>query len=484
MALVLLVMTSGTGQAQGTGAVQPLACVTRAQAADTPGALMADSGRFDCTSPQTGFGPGDYWVRMQGFSLTPPVGDQLVFRTVSMWQESAQVHFLYGDGQIARTDYSARHSGPFMTIGAVFEIPVPWRTVPVTGVLVRIHKSANVRGILLGPEVTTARASAVFKDKWIALYAGFAGLALTLMIYHFALWRALGHRFQLLYCGMVAAMGCYTFSASGVMSFVHPAMHNIARLQCGYGFLALSAIMVFLFAGSFFEPRVMTPRLTFWVRASAAILGVSTIAFIVLAQAHVMFFVKVYYLGYIPGVFTLVAMMIGAARRKSDYLGMFLLCWSPPLMAGMARWLHGINLLPYSWWLDNSSIIAFALEALISSTAISIRIRALSDDRDTARAQAHGDPLTGLLNRRGFLAQAMGGDGDQGLLLFDIDHFKRVNDTYGHDQGDEVLRQFALVLRKAAPPGAIRARIGGEEFVLLLSPGDGAPGVAAAVLGA
>jgi diguanylate cyclase (GGDEF)-like protein len=55
-------------------------------------------------------------------------------------------------------------------------------------------------------------------------------------------------------------------------------------------------------------------------------------------------------------------------------------------------------------------------------------------------------------------------------MLTDIDHFKRVNETLGHDGGDEVLRVFARVLRQAAP-GALIARMGGEEFAIL-SPAD------------
>jgi diguanylate cyclase (GGDEF)-like protein len=67
------------------------------------------------------------------------------------------------------------------------------------------------------------------------------------------------------------------------------------------------------------------------------------------------------------------------------------------------------------------------------------------------------------------LRQAIGRDGDQMLLLADLDLFKQVNDTLGHDGGDEVLRVFARTLRQAAPAGALIARMGGEEFAILCS---------------
>jgi diguanylate cyclase (GGDEF)-like protein len=85
------------------------------------------------------------------------------------------------------------------------------------------------------------------------------------------------------------------------------------------------------------------------------------------------------------------------------------------------------------------------------------------------------DTLTGLYNRRYFLDQfgplaesnAMRGLG-LGVLMLDIDHFKRVNDTFGHDTGDQVLREMASVLREATRPEDLVARYGGEEFILAL----------------
>jgi diguanylate cyclase (GGDEF)-like protein len=85
------------------------------------------------------------------------------------------------------------------------------------------------------------------------------------------------------------------------------------------------------------------------------------------------------------------------------------------------------------------------------------------------------DPLTGLANRvlfeevlRRELGRAQERGGVVSLLMLDLDHFKRVNDTYGHPVGDLVLRQFAAVLRRTLRRADLPARVGGEEFNVVL----------------
>jgi len=84
---------------------------------------------------------------------------------------------------------------------------------------------------------------------------------------------------------------------------------------------------------------------------------------------------------------------------------------------------------------------------------------------------ARRDPLTGLPNRRSTddrLQELVAGGGTFSVALLDLDHFKEVNDTAGHEAGDRVLLRVAAVPERALPPGAVLARQGGDEFVLLL----------------
>ena len=89
------------------------------------------------------------------------------------------------------------------------------------------------------------------------------------------------------------------------------------------------------------------------------------------------------------------------------------------------------------------------------------------------------EPLTGLPNRRHILEQLDGAlagreatDAGFCIAVIDIDHFKAINDTHGHDAGDAALRQFADTCRKQVRVQDVLGRMGGEEFLLIL-PGAG-----------
>ncbi|MDQ1512134.1 MAG: hypothetical protein QOG50_3978, partial [Actinomycetota bacterium] len=89
----------------------------------------------------------------------------------------------------------------------------------------------------------------------------------------------------------------------------------------------------------------------------------------------------------------------------------------------------------------------------------------------TSEMQAQTDPLTGLLNRRSLEngIRDLRAEGVPYALAYgDLDHFKVLNDTHGHDAGDQALRLFARVLGDSLRPGDIAARYGGEEFVIVL----------------
>lgn len=114
-----------------------------------------------------------------------------------------------------------------------------------------------------------------------------------------------------------------------------------------------------------------------------------------------------------------------------------------------------------------SLLIAFAL-----ITAIALDLIA------KLRSQSETDPLSGLLNRRGFesAVEAALLPASRGVpvsvVVADLDHFKAVNDTFGHACGDSVISTFAGFLRQVVVPGHVAGRVGGEEFAIIMPGAD------------
>jgi diguanylate cyclase (GGDEF)-like protein len=172
----------------------------------------------------------------------------------------------------------------------------------------------------------------------------------------------------------------------------------------------------------------------------------------------------------------LIAAELGRERRKSVIRrwpalfvpmlhGAIFLC--PVALAGL-----GIQS-PATGW-----IAVFAIEIVLYVVGAAFIVLVLAKDRTVNRYKtaAETDSLTGLLNRRGFFDAAAtlvnrnkAKQAPVSVLAFDLDHFKSINDRFGHKMGDAMLNLFAKVVRKTMRGDDIIGRIGGEEFIAILS---------------
>jgi diguanylate cyclase (GGDEF)-like protein len=118
---------------------------------------------------------------------------------------------------------------------------------------------------------------------------------------------------------------------------------------------------------------------------------------------------------------------------------------------------------------------------LLNAQVVELNEQLADTQRQLARKERHlreltlTDPLTGLANRRRLdafmqseLLRARRGGAPLAAVMADLDHFKRINDSHGHAFGDEMLRRFASLLRDGVRQGDLAARLGGEEFVVVL----------------
>ena len=131
--------------------------------------------------------------------------------------------------------------------------------------------------------------------------------------------------------------------------------------------------------------------------------------------------------------------------------------------------LYWFGLLPYA--LSSALIIATVLTppitfilATTAYVAVGLAIHDLGVSRTELERLSRTDMLSGLANRRAFVDLFNSCEQEKALLVFDIDHFKSVNDNYGHLAGDEVIAAVASVLEAGFDKRCVCARIGGEEF--------------------
>lgn len=114
-------------------------------------------------------------------------------------------------------------------------------------------------------------------------------------------------------------------------------------------------------------------------------------------------------------------------------------------------------------------------ETVLSAARANIATERRRGEHDRLALAVNTDPLTGVHNRRPFDAwlrhRPQTRRGPVALLLVDIDDFKTVNDSFGHDCGDEVLRRFGALLLASVRPGDLAVRLGGDEFALVLDGG-------------
>jgi diguanylate cyclase (GGDEF)-like protein len=125
---------------------------------------------------------------------------------------------------------------------------------------------------------------------------------------------------------------------------------------------------------------------------------------------------------------------------------------------------------------DSTTRLVGTVNELLSQAAAAGReVRALMDEQDRLQEVAQRDPLTEVLNRHGFndcatklLAEAERYSMSLAIIYFDLNHFKEINDTFGHPYGDAVLKYVAAAMREALRPKDLVGRLGGDEFVILL----------------
>lgn len=161
-----------------------------------------------------------------------------------------------------------------------------------------------------------------------------------------------------------------------------------------------------------------------------------------------------------------------ASRRRAIFRGMLVALFSMIGSLGLTSTYFIAFGVPAGFWDYAISVIAPAAIATPVCVWLFTRIEQINQAYIQLDALASTDYLTQFLNRRAFTHAVIDAAADrslQAMLVLDVDRFKTVNDSYGHECGDDALRRIADAIRAVMQPGDLAGRLGGEEFGLYLA---------------
>lgn len=191
--------------------------------------------------------------------------------------------------------------------------------------------------------------------------------------------------------------------------------------------------------------------------------------------------VTLYMTSFLPVLFVYSWSLLHALGKGSRAARYQLIGWIPMAAVGVTRLSGGLTPIIPAHDAMGLFYVATVVEVFATALGMADRLVTIRRQRDEALEEAselgslsNTDPLTGLINRRGLAHrfEELQVRGFDTFALLDLDHFKAVNDRFGHAKGDEVLKAVGKALMAEPGRRCVAARLGGEEFVLLLQGDD------------
>jgi diguanylate cyclase (GGDEF)-like protein len=443
-----------------------------------PNQLIQSNRRFDCNRGDREVGGDTIWVRydLKPHAIEGATGWAYDHKLTQARDE--QVWILFADGRIRKSP-TAREASRRILGGPTQRFDFVREPGQIVALLARIDGLENRRGPVPRASLTSEARGVSNRANINLGYGLIAGIMFGIFFYNLTLFAALRYRMLAAYCGLIAATMFYGAVWSNFILWFVPGMSTATQ----FGWTALSISMCFLasavYLESFVEPGMTSRRIAKAIYALSGLTVVFSIMRIFYFSDAWHVYDTMTYLAYLAVIVLIEINCIIAWRRGSTAVKLLFIAWAVPVAVIVLRIFWGLgSITSESAWFDASPFISLTFEAILSSIGLSWRLRQLRSERDHAedratwfRELATVDPLTGLLNRRAFLESAIVEGANRSLLIIDIDHFKMINDGWGHDYGDGVLRRVALALRDVVPDDAIIGRLGGEEFAVVCGPG-------------
>ncbi|MEO1043846.1 MAG: diguanylate cyclase [Pseudomonadota bacterium] len=313
------------------------------------------------------------------------------------------------------------------------------------------------------------------------LSALFAGLIFGPLLLNIVFFATLRQRFVLFHSLMLVSILASQIFWTGLIFDLVPGATMIDRSVAVHLLLPIFGFAICMLVRSLCDPIKLGPRARTALPAIGMASMVATLLVILIAPGWPLIGPQIFHGFYSLMVLTVLISLVIAAMRGDRMAMLLILGLSGFLVIAILRLGRALG------WLDDAPIfdagfhLAVLLEVLVTSAIVGIKAWQLRQRHDLAlevganeALLARTDPLTRIMNRRGFMEHFRALESNHrapsrttALILVDIDHFKQINDRFGHEAGDVTLMQLADMLRLCCRKDDVLARFGGEEFAIL-----------------
>ncbi|RDI98216.1 GGDEF domain-containing protein [Dyella solisilvae] len=302
----------------------------------------------------------------------------------------------------------------------------------------------------------------------------FASVQFTMILAALCLWVVLRDRVLTYFIGYAAFQLMYQMLMSGEL-YELPGGRLLAPLDthAPWLFAALSAPLSMSFIIEFCDLRQITPfgaRVLGWMRWPFVV-AAPLLCLPFAIRTHAL--ASSFNLWFIVSSTWSLGVVILAVIRGGRQARFFLVAWMPQVALTIVRTTQVLLALDQPAWLEYGYPFTMAFSSIVVTIGLADLSLRARRERDMAHHLADHDALTGVLNRRALvrrlhaaITEARLQKEPLALLFLDMDHFKSINDRYGHPAGDACLRAVAEAIGDELRPGDWLGRYGGEEFVI------------------
>lgn len=454
-----------------------------------------------------GFQTGAFWFRVNVVNGNPREQRWLLVQQYAL-SDRIDVYARYPDGHMVH--HAGGDTFPFEQRSIRYRHPNFWLDLPSgqpVELLVRVQSQSSMQVPLF--LYTPAAFAELSRDGQLGIGI-YYGILLALFFYNLVLWLVLRDGSYFWYLFHITAFGLVLFTLNGLgFEYLWPHSTWLADKSVPLS-VCLAQIGMQQFSRTFLD---LNTRWRWGDRISKAIIAFFVLLGIAATQLPYHVATPIASAAVFPSIVWIAVITLMVVRTGYRPAKVFLLAWAMFLLGTGIFVALAFGLLPKTFLTEYGVQIGSALEMLLLSVALGYRYAALRNENERIVREAKNsleeqvvsrtaelrqtmseletahhrlressrlDGLTDLYNRTHFreafehlLSQSRNSRRPISLLMIDLDHFKRINDTYGHLVGDDCLRCTSNTLAETLRPhGALLARFGGEEFIAAL-PGMG-----------